>query len=576
MRFPTAGNSESIVGIDGAESTWPIRLDPALIPWLAIAAVAAFVRLVLIDRLPLSDPEAALAFAAWRASQGMEPGTLVDFNAPALSHLMTALVWIFGASDVVARMAPALAGVALSLTPALLSDVLGRRAMAAAGVLIATSPIAIQLSRTVDPAAITAAITMLIVGSAVRIATDRPRWAPWALALGVGLGLAAAPGVVVGLATAGVAAAATWGVLPGTWPRTITDIRSTGRLKEMTGPALLGAGAFLLLGTGALTDLAGIGFAVGPLWGNGFALFRPAPFPTRNLAALLADAWPLLALAAIGFAQEARSPNRVALFVGQWALLLAALAAVTGQATFDLALLPVGPLAVLSGIAVDRIISERLGVRPDGAAWGAALAAFLLIGAVLLGISQSVGAGKVPAPPGVAGVLAVLVAVTAMWWRGLEPRQRSAAGLVLGTLLIGGATVGTVMRVSFGGSPPGTEPLLREQTEPTLREVFRDITITARADGRALAVDNDTPMAVQWYGRDILRVDSVPASGAPPITVSIAPPMIAGSPQNQRRTPWKTTSSLVRSDLKPLAIAQWVVARRGLVSGKASDIIISQ
>src|SRR5438445_6162450 len=158
---------------------------------------------------------------------------------------------------------------------------------------------------------------MLVVCSAIRLATDRPWWSAWTLALGGGLSLAASGGAVLALLAAGGAALVLFArPAPEAGRRGWLEASFAERLgaaRAFAGPAALFVGAGLLTATGALTDLRGIGFILADGWQQAFGLLAPDAFPTRNLGALLAYAAPVLALAALGYLlawRDARSPRR--------------------------------------------------------------------------------------------------------------------------------------------------------------------------------------------------------------------------------------------------------------------------
>jgi hypothetical protein len=90
------------------------RLSPAAIGWGLIALSAGFARLLLLDRAPLSESEATYAFRSWQAALGQLDGSLTDLGAPLFSHILTGIMWIFGASDIAARLLSALAGITRS------------------------------------------------------------------------------------------------------------------------------------------------------------------------------------------------------------------------------------------------------------------------------------------------------------------------------------------------------------------------------------------------------------------------------------------------------------------------------
>jgi 4-amino-4-deoxy-L-arabinose transferase-like glycosyltransferase len=125
------------------------------LPWLTIEftlwglllIIALGLRLLRLDAAPLSTIEARDALAAWRFATGGGAPTTTGYS-PALFSGQWFIFLIFGASDLAARLLPALAGGGLVLTPVLLRQQLGRLGALAAGTLLALSPTALALSRT--------------------------------------------------------------------------------------------------------------------------------------------------------------------------------------------------------------------------------------------------------------------------------------------------------------------------------------------------------------------------------------------------------------------------------------------
>jgi 4-amino-4-deoxy-L-arabinose transferase-like glycosyltransferase len=523
---------------------------------------------MVIDRAPLQESEAGLAFAAGWSALGQWDASLADTGAPLLAHVMAALFWLFGASDVAARLPAWLAGVGLILAPALLSRPLGAGATLLAAVLFAASPIAVHLSRVADPAMVTAALAALVVGCAVRVFTDRPAWGPWALAGGLGLSLAHHGGVAIALGAAALAAVVVWG------PASRDFVRGAAALAGPAGrgPVVLGVATAIVGATGGLMDLSGVGFPLGPLWGDAGRLLSTAALPTRNILAILAYGWPVLVLAIVGLVLELRQGNRLALFLAEWALLLLVVAAAFGGSEPTFAALPLVPLSLLAGLALSHI---RFEVRPaelDGGCWAAIAVALAAAGAAMLLIAHRVGGERATAPLAFLAFFGTAALLVALWRRYVSRRERAAVLAVLGGMLLAGFFAGNTARLSFGGSPPGAELLGREETDPAFRAAFRELTVLASADpSRVLVVDSTTPATVRWYGRGISQVPSQDATTKKPYTF-VEP----GPGDNRPRTPWKTESQIDAADFHPMGLARWVVSQSALVKGKPRDIIITR
>ncbi|HEY3118479.1 MAG TPA: glycosyltransferase family 39 protein, partial [Chloroflexota bacterium] len=276
------------------------------ITWGGILTLALTLRLALLDLAPLDSIEAGLVLPAWQAAQALPVDLSVGPQSPLFTSLTTLVFWLFGASDVTARLIPALAGAALAVTPALLPPFCGPWARVAAGALLATSPLALELSRRADPASLTILCVALVFGAVLRFGWDRPRWAPWLFAGALGAGLASQGGTVIALilaAVAGFIAGALWSDQE-PWQLPMIDY---GRAR---GPALFGVAAAVVAATCGLFDLRGLGFLAGDVWGQAATLLLRPALSGWQLFSLLAYAAPLLALAVLEIVWGIRAKDR--------------------------------------------------------------------------------------------------------------------------------------------------------------------------------------------------------------------------------------------------------------------------
>ena len=145
---------------------------------------------------------------AWRNWLGHPPRDL-DSTA-LLTHLLTLLFGLLGASDFVARLPAAVGGVALAAAPLLLRRPLGRVAAVGAGAVLAISPLLVFGSRLVDSGILVAALLALLVGTVAQtLATGDRRWA-YAVPILAGLvftcGSVAVPALLAVVVAAAIAA----------------------------------------------------------------------------------------------------------------------------------------------------------------------------------------------------------------------------------------------------------------------------------------------------------------------------------------------------------------------------------
>jgi hypothetical protein len=136
-----------------------LTLEHAL--YLAILAAAAIVRLVGLGVEPLSPAESAHAWSAWLAANQV---TVTGAPAPdsALYYGLHALIfWLFGSSDWLARLLPALASLATVALPWFWRDWLGRHAALVLAALFAFDPWLTAWGRRADPLALTIFLGLL-------------------------------------------------------------------------------------------------------------------------------------------------------------------------------------------------------------------------------------------------------------------------------------------------------------------------------------------------------------------------------------------------------------------------------
>ncbi len=325
------------------------RLTIEVALWVLIAVVGLALRLCRLDAAPLTVNEAREALLAWQATTNQL--TNQPTNQPFLFAANALLFALFGASDALARLWPALFGSALVLVPALLRQRVGRLGALAAGLYLAVSPTALFASRQLDGAVVTAVGVMAWVGGLVRFLDTGRR--PWSTLAAGGLALAAVAGPsVCGLALTFALACL---VLEWAWP--------SGHVRELWGlmrPQLPHALAVFLLVTLALAT--GLGWNPAGLGGTGnsiagwFQCFRPASGFVAPPVVLLAVYEPLALLFGLGgLVWAVRRRWRFGVLLSLWAGLQALmLSLMPGRVPLD-TLGVVLPLALLTGYAVTSL-----------------------------------------------------------------------------------------------------------------------------------------------------------------------------------------------------------------------------
>ncbi|MFW6098190.1 MAG: glycosyltransferase family 39 protein, partial [Chloroflexota bacterium] len=232
--------------------------------FLLVLAVAAVLRLGFLDALPLSSEEARQALAVWEIWQAEEVAQSTAPVSPAYFTLSAILSAFFGASDAMARLAPALFGVIFVALPWLWRARLGTAGAMAVSMLLAVSPTMTMTSATAggDSMALVAALLLFIAWMRFRAAPGKQ----WLLvaAVALGLGLATAPLFYSALLTLTVA----WGA-----QRVLTPSDEESHSGDGVGISpsqrrrflVVFAVTFLLIATCFLWRPAGLGNAAGQL-----------------------------------------------------------------------------------------------------------------------------------------------------------------------------------------------------------------------------------------------------------------------------------------------------------------------
>jgi uncharacterized protein (TIGR03663 family) len=318
--------------------------------WVVMGILALVLRLVNLGAAPLAAHEARQASIAWHAVTGQGMPT-ADYS-PFLLTANAVLFSLCGASDVLARLWPALLGSAFVLTPLLFRHRVGRVGVLAAGLYLAISPTALFASRQLDGAVVVALGGAVFFGGGLRfIETGDRNWLILA-AVGLALGVTSGSSIYGMMLTLGLA----WMLFIWGWP--------AGRLRWLRGllSPYLGTvvAAFVLavfaFATGLGWNLSGVGATADllPAW---FArLGGVTPLPLLRL--IIYEPLALLAGLA-GWVWLARKKRRFGILLGLWiGLGLFFLLAVPPRT-------PVGatwivlPLALLGGAGVEAAVRNQ-------------------------------------------------------------------------------------------------------------------------------------------------------------------------------------------------------------------------
>lgn len=226
------------------------RLDLTRVSWWTAAGVALVLlsfglRLAKIGWAPLSSSEANRAFQALAFLDGrpLAPGEQFNRLEPIVLLAQSGAFFLFGATDSVARLLPALAGAGIVALALCLRPFVGRSAAMAMAVLLTLSPTLLFASRILEPQIVTAFFALFLVLAVLRHGRHPSGW--WAAGIGIALGgiLATGPASVSVLLCMAVGFGAAW----------LADARGDGAVRAgfaatrapadllITGIALIGS-----------------------------------------------------------------------------------------------------------------------------------------------------------------------------------------------------------------------------------------------------------------------------------------------------------------------------------------------
>lgn len=484
--------------------------DRMTLEWVLYAAIfgaGLFLRLFRLGLAPMSESEAAQALAALRGT------FLPTGGSPLLYGINAFLFSMVPASDALARLAPALIGSAVVLSPALFRDALGRFGALGASVILAFSPLMLVGSRSLSGEIAVIACVLLLIAFVRRTeqAGDRRSLIGAAAALGVGLASGA------GMYTALMALGASVVLLRWVVGRDGDRHRETPPAMRSWSVAGAGAAAFVLAATGGLARLVGLG-AAGDLltaWLNAFGAAGGSPAVDMAQILIVYEGFALIA-GAVGLSLALSRADRFGAWLGFAAILSTAIVMLQpGRQPQDL-MLPITLLALLAGYAIQpwaEAVNSRASIATDGVvmAIGGVIAGFMLfqITAFVRGRFAPAVLGGAVLPPEVTllGLFIVLIVVVgSLLTLMVELRAvlRALATLGLLILLLGALSAGWGATQERVGDPreivwgaPVTPVAIHDLVDTAEQVAVRAI---GGMSDLPIQVETDDPV-VLWYLR---------------------------------------------------------------------------
>ncbi|GAB4428724.1 MAG: TIGR03663 family protein [Chloroflexi bacterium OHK40] len=174
---PQAANEPATGAAGTAVLARPWSLTVEQLVYLALGVIALIAHLWALGDRALHHDETLHASYSWYLLVGR--GYIHDplLHGPLLYYLGALFYFLFGDNDFTARLGPALAGTALTLSPYLLRRDLGRPAALIAAVYLLISPVALYVGRFFRHDIYSVLCEMLVFTAIVRYAaTRRPAW----------------------------------------------------------------------------------------------------------------------------------------------------------------------------------------------------------------------------------------------------------------------------------------------------------------------------------------------------------------------------------------------------------------
>jgi hypothetical protein len=482
--------------------------------WVTMIVLALLLRLAALNGVLLAPDEATTALASLDTARGA--GWLGTADSPLLLVGNGVLFVLFGDGDALARLLPALAGVALMGLPWLWRKRLGEvGALVAAGLLLC-SPLALFTARRVDGASLgLLGAALLLTALLGRDADDRPVGGTSALIVaGLAIGLTGGPVFYDGL----LAGALAW--VAYRWIASTPE----SSLRVWIKPALWGLLGALLISIGFGLRWNGWSGVVDGLvaWLASWRVPRSG-LPPVVLLFLYEPVTLLLVLLGLGWAIKKTASFPLAL--GLWGLLGLLLVSLRPGAASSALTVVVLPLALLAGYGVQQTVE---GIPHSASKWMAlqGLVGFVFWQPVGLALARHANGGGYTTIDGafdnvtlvllLGGVtLIALQALIALLFSLKMPLHLIWCGAALGLALALLVTqAGFAWGLAFVRPDSIAEPAVEEAASPdllALRAVLDEMAVQSgqrRDDFAVTVVTRDASMAAvtRWALRDFSRL----------------------------------------------------------------------
>lgn len=532
------------------------RYGGELLAWSGVIGAAALLRLASLGSGALSAEGSRHAYAAYALFRGSSTQLDAASGGPFAVVFSALLFFLFGVTDEIARLGPALAGIGTVVAAIWLRPYLGRAGALLAGLLLAVSPSLVYYARQDQPDAYATCFGTILLVALLRL-FDRGRRADLILAaVAAALLFAATPlGVttllIIAVSTAVVAlrptiatdddaddrpafgwanaaAAAREGAVPAALAAIATLVLVFSAVGAVPGNLVSGPGEWLLAWVNSLSPV-GDGL---PGRGPAFAL---ALLPLYEPLALAAGLWGAVKLFTARAAPSPRGGVAARTILVIWAALGGLMLLLGGAQQPELLVLVAFPLSLLAGVTLGQLL-ESIDWRRDGTFWGGGALVLLFAALALTAYGSAFGnlvrLNETSVQTNRIYVFlltllgfAVPLTVAAVWFARRIEGTVAVRALALGaTIFLLGFTLRSAVGLGIYRPDVPTEPLVYGASSPAIGPLMdridrlsRDLTALKRdaADqqgghGLVVAVDPAVEWPVRWYLREYPDVTYAP------------------------------------------------------------------
>lgn len=566
---------------------------------MVVVLAAALLRLYALGSRPLGGDEAAQALAVLHYVQGQEVD-LTPFS-PLLTNLNILLFFVSSSGDFVARLVSGLFGIALVALPVLaFRRRMGTLAAIAASLLMALSPTLVLLSRTLNPASLTAVTGLVFVGATLDFVDGHARRPLFVAGASLALALTAGPGtytlllfVLVALLLAYLSyrrsGGTTWRRIAAAYAAVREDPTTAAHLAVVAGLTFVAAATGFLMnwsGTQAALNQAGV-WLTSFGWGPSSGLLQLLWYYP---ASLLVYEPAILIFGLLGAVGALRRRSRFEWFLVLWFAGSFVLYTLVGPAQ-PAGLLPVVlPLALLGGRGVQSALAFGAGEQSalEEARRGLLVAAvvtplFLYALLQLLFVTRSATSVNLYLALGAALVVVVIAVVftASEWGMGWQP-STVARGVALSALFVTLVlTLHAGWRLNHTSDGIRRELLLPSTTSTDVRAMV-SLAETVSQDrledtvSLPITIDRSLSPLVTWYLRDFDSVNVVDDIVEPPGTPMVIVPGTEQAPPigdqyvGQR---FRLVSIWRPTDLTLQDFLRWYFYRKGQPSA-TEDVVV--